>query len=61
MLLSSVSEANTKQMLNFLFLDIATKVNVRALAIYTTLFKADKPKGCVYYLYGYIDVRAYDR
>lgn len=48
-------------MLNLLFLDTATKVNVRALAIYTALFKADKPKGCVYYLCGHIDFGAYDR
>lgn len=61
MLLNSVSAANTKQMLNLLFLDTATKVNVTALAIYTALFKADKPKGCVYYLCGYIDFGAYDR
>lgn len=56
MLLSSVSTANTKQMLNLLLVDIATKVKVRALAIYTALFKADNSKARVYYLCAYIDV-----
>lgn len=48
-------------MLNLLFLDIATEVNVRAQAIYTALFMADKSKGCVYCLYGYIDFGVCDR